>query len=734
LIETPDNLEPRVITRMELMRWLWPHCNHEHAAMMYRYSNGEMKPGWIGNAEDVKRACAAFLGGTLSNEQFDTQNKTGVLYTIQQADGLGLVLHHDGMVSACCIDLDDHTGDGGNVHLLGSLTRFFGATPVVFTSKGGNGLHCFYQLKDPIPTNDFMAWCKWWGFNREKQPEIFPKTEKLTQVWMPGEPNELGGDIYVSGEFEHAVLEILPKASHASLTNATLRFLRGEVTQPGRNAALNIAAMELAQKGVDRKEAFALCQRAALLCGLEQGETDSTFVSGYNAGIESPLVTSAQSSPEQAHKVIYELDGIGNAERFVSIHAQDARYCETLDSWFVWSTTRWLESKTGVQAMAKETARLITDPSHRKRSSSKQGVREILYLAGSEPGMSVELKAFDGNPMIFNCRSGTIDLRTGKINSHDRADLLRKVSPVSYSPSGKCPSWLAFLDTVFNHDHELIGYIQRVCGYMLTGDVSEHCLFFLYGDGCNGKSVFASLLQFILGDYAIRSPTGLVMKTLRNSSGGATPDVARLLGARLAVTSELEEGHTLSESRVKDLTGGDRMVARPLYSEPFEFDPTHKLLLYGNHKPEIIGTDQGIWRRMRLIPFEVSIPDSSRDPHLLDKLKSESNEILAWMVNGCLDWQRDGLGLPDAVRIATGGFRAESDAVGRFIEECCVLADGVVTLKSVIYNAYTEWCKRSGELVLTSKALHPRIVKHGLVDKRVNTGRCWVGIELRKDQ
>ncbi len=725
------------VTRSDLIRWLWPYCDHEHAAVMYPQSGGSLSPGWVKGEEDVQRAAKAFVEDTLACERFESVTKGGKPYSIDGGSRLGFVPHRNSLVTVFCLDLDDHAGDGGNVHLRNTLARFFGASPVVFTSKGGKGYHGFFRLNVPMGTSDFVAWCKAWGFNRSGEPEVFPKTDKLSQVWLPGEPNEQGGDRYISGDLESCVINQLPKAPSDHLTSTTLRFLRGQQTQPGRNDALNKAAYELGQKQIDRAQAWNLCERGARLCGLDSDETRSTFDSGYMSGMQTQLQLSMKSPSQSNAGVLanqYELDGIGNGERFARMYGRDARYCETLDTWFVWDTTRWVQSKTRVQAMAKDTARQITDQKHRKKSSSKHGIREMLYLAGSEPGMDVELSRFDGNPMIFNCRSGTIDLLTGQIRKHDRTDLLSKISPVSYDQSGSCPRWLVFLETVFDRDQELISYIQRVCGYILTGDVSEQCLFFLYGDGCNGKSVFASMLQYVLGEYATRSPAELVMKSVRSSSGGASPDVARLMGARLAVTSELEEGHTLSESQVKDLSGGDRMVARPLYSSPFEFDPTHKLLLYGNHRPEVVGTDHGIWRRLRLIPFDVTIPESTRDRHLLDHLKGESGAILAWMVNGCLDWKRHGLGLPVAVHEATGGFRADSDAVGRFIEECCEHADGVFTLKSDMYKAYTGWCKRSGESALSGKALHPRMLQHGFTEKRFNSGRCWVGIELQKDQ
>lgn len=724
------------ITRAQLMRWLWPNCDHEHAAVMYPQSDGALSPGWVKGEEDVERAAKAFVDGTLACERFESVTKDGKSYSIRGATQLGFVPHRNSMVTVFCLDLDDHTDDGGNAHLVGSLSRFFGVSPVCFTSKGGKGFHCFFKLREPMAVRDFVAWSKAWGFNRLEEPEVFPKTEKLTQVWLPGEPNEQGGDRYISGGFDSCVINELPKAPPVQLTSTTLRYLRGQVSEPGRNIALNKVAHELGQKQINRSQAWILCERASRLCGLEPDETRTTFESGYKSGMQSepqlPLNSTDQGAAENSANQ-YELDGIGNGERFSAMHARDARYCRELDTWFVWDTTRWLASSTRIEAMAKASARTIENYKYQRKSCGKQGINEMLFMARSEPSMSVRLDQFDGDPMLLNCQSGTVDLRTGVHRKHDRANLLRKISPIRYEEHEQCTIWLAFLDTVCCGDRELIGYIQRVCGYMLTGGVSEQCLFFIYGLGANGKSVFATLLLHLLGDYGVRTPAELVMKTHRTSAGSASPDVARLHGARLAVTSELDDEHKLGEARVKDITGGDRMVARPLYHMPFEFDPTHKLLLYGNHKPVISGTDQGIWRRIRLIPFAATIPETQRDPHLLDKLKCESGAILAWMVRGCLAWQRDGLGLAKSVAKATGSFRSESDVVGRFIDECCTLAEGVFVSKGDLYASYRAWCTLSGEQAQAKNLFGARIMQRGIKEKRSNTGRMWIGIELDKE-
>ncbi len=721
------------VTRLELLRWVWPHSEQACVALHSGPDGDKPMVGWVYDAEDAKRAIKAFASGQLAGERFETRTKQGKPYTIEHATRLGLVLHRNNEVQVCCIDLDDHTDDGGNLHQLGPISRFLGAELVVFTSKGGKGLHAFFELGEPMATEDFVRWAKRWGFNRDGQPEMFPKSTGPSHVLMPGEPNELGGDTYRSGTIGSALINHLPEPPPVDLTTKTLRFLRGEVPQPGRNDALNTAALELGQKMVERSAAWALCERGARLCGLEPGETGRTFESGYGDGLSQ---SGAGISPftRQKSSSSFESDGIGHAERFAMMHRDHARYCVQENDWYVYKTNRWVRSSVEAQAMAKETARTIEDQSVRRKASSKHGVKEILFLASSEPGISVSASDFDGDPMLFNCQSGVIDLRSGTIRRHTPRDLMRHYSAVRYSPDKDCPLWVSFLEVVCGGDQELIGYLQRVCGYLLTGDVSEQCLFFLLGDGCNGKSVFASVLQHIIGSYAVRVPAELLMRPPRGGQGGPTPDAARLMGSRLAVSTELEEGRRFAEVRIKELTGGDRQVARPLYGHPVEFDPTHKLLLFGNHTPEIVNNDEGIWRRMRLVPFNVTIDKHRRDPHLIDKLMAESDAILGWMVQGCVRWHQEGLGVPEAVRRATSGYRYESDAVGRFIEECCERVPGVELLKAVLYARYKAWCECNGEHAISPKALFPRMEKLGIKDGRRGSIRFWKGLVIREDE
>ena len=721
------------VTRLDLLRWVWPHSEQACVALHSGADGEKPRIGWVYDQDDAKRAMKAFASGQLASERFETRTKQGKPYAIEHAIRLGLVLHRKSEVRVCCLDLDDHTDDGGNVHQLGPISRFLGAEPVVFTSKGGKGLHAFFELGEPMSTEDFVRWAKRWGFNRDGQPEMFPKSITRSHVLMPGEPNELGGDTYRSGDISSAIIKQLPEPPPVDLTTSTLRFLRGEVTQPGRNDALNVAALELGQKGVDRQAASRMCLRASDLCGLGREEAEKTFASGYDAGRSKPSSEPSSRSgagSNWSHVEDFEPTGMGNAKRFVSMFGHQAKYCAVTQKWYIWDTNRWVCDSIRAEGLAKLSVDEITDEKQRKSFCTKRGIDEVLFLSRSDPCMAVSPCDFDADPMLFNCQSGTIDLRTGQQNPHDRTQLLSRISPVRYAPKGSCPQWSMFLDTVFAGDDLLIAYIRRVCGYLLTGQVSEQCLFFMHGDGCNGKSVFASVLQHVLGDYARKIPAQILSRSDRSAGEGPSPFLSTLIGARLATSSELEEGQKFAEARIKDLTGGDRLTSRGLRQDPVEFDPMFKLLLYGNHKPEISGVDHGIWRRIHLIPFRVTIPEAQRDPNLLDKLKGESGAILAWMVRGCLEWQKRGLRPPDAVMHATSSYRSESDTVGRFIEECCTRADGVLVKKGDLHEAYESWCQEAGDEPFKKGPFGARVKRLGFDEKRLNRVRFWIGLEL----
>jgi putative DNA primase/helicase len=333
----------------------------------------------------------------------------------------------------------------------------------------------------------------------------------------------------------------------------------------------------------------------------------------------------------------------------------------------------------------------------------------------------------DADPMLLNTKSGTIDLRTGELREHRREDLITKLAPVEYDPGAEAPAWGAFLERVLP-DEELRGFVRRAAGYSASGDTSEQCLFINHGVGANGKSTFHEAAAAALGDYAMRAPTDML---LARRSGAVPNDVARLKGARFVTAAETEDGRRLAESLVKDLTGQDTITARFMRAEFFDFKPTHKLHLSTNHKPEIRGTDAAIWRRIRLVPWTVTIPPAEQDKKLSEKLRGELAGVLAWIVRGCVEWRHEGLKAPDAVRKATGAYRSEMDVIGAFIEDCCVLRPDASALATPLYVAYKEWCEESGEPIEKQRRFGMRLTERGLRREKVGGVYKWYGIGLR---
>jgi len=323
---------------------------------------------------------------------------------------------------------------------------------------------------------------------------------------------------------------------------------------------------------------------------------------------------------------------IANGRRLAARHGKDLRF--TVErGWFVWDGRRWAVDERGVavQVRAKDTALSIFDEiknssdrdarmKHAKHAQSKNALEAMIWCARSEPGIPARLTQFDADGWVLNVANGTLDLRTSELRPHRREDLISNLVEVAFNPDADFDLWDAFLWRVLDKNDELYAYLRRFVGYLLVGDTREQSLHFLYGLGANGKSVFCEVLVRLLGDYAVAVSPDLIM--LRRH-GGIPNDVARLRGVRAALMNETSQGARFDEAKLKDLTGGDTLTARFLHQEFFDFHPTHRLLIRGNHKPTINGTDEGIWRRLRLVPFTVSIPPEEQDRDLLTKLEAE---------------------------------------------------------------------------------------------------------------
>lgn len=438
--------------------------------------------------------------------------------------------------------------------------------------------------------------------------------------------------------------------------------------------------------------------------------------------------------------VVQEIDGreipieynqtdAGNAARLLSLYGGTIRFCHSWGKWLLWDGQKWsMDEKGGAMVsalalqMAKDMARdAEAEPDEDKRGKllsyamkceAKAKIDNCLALVARDLSVAVSPDQLDSDPWLFACENGVIDLRTGELSPHDPARLITRCSPVKYDPEAAFPQWERFINRVLP-DRDLAVFVYKSLGYSMTGKCGEQCFFFLHGSqGANGKSTFMELIQYVLGGYsrAMQPDTLMVSNSPRS---GASPDIARLKGARFVSAPETAAGRRLDEQLVKQLTGGDRMVARYLYQDEFEFIPELKLWMTGNHKPSIQGTDNAIWRRVRLIPFSVVIPPDERDPDLKEKLLEEASGILRWMVMGCLDWQDNGLKPPDMVLASTSEYREEMDTLGDFIADRCEVGPNETVQSGHFYECYRAWATAEGLRPWTQKAFSLAMKERG---------------------
>jgi len=432
---------------------------------------------------------------------------------------------------------------------------------------------------------------------------------------------------------------------------------------------------------------------------------------------------------------------LGNAKRMVARHGQDIRYCHTWGKWLVWDGKRWrIDDTAQVEQMAKQTILSIYDEArstlsdderqklakHAISSESNRRIHDMLALVKTEPSIAINHYELDKDVDLLNVQNGTLDLKTGKLQPHNRKDLITRITNISHEPDAACPKWDAFLDRIMSGNQSLISFLQCAVGYSLTGNTREHVLFFMYGTGANGKSTFAETVMALLGDYSQKAPTSML--TVKKYEG-IPNDIARLVGVRFVTVAEVEDGKRLAESVVKDLTGGDKLTARFMRQEWFDFVPTHKLWIYGNHEPVIRGNDHGIWRRIKKIPFSVTIPDEEQNKMLKEELQEELSGILAWTVRGCMEWRRIGLQAPKEVQMATKQYKEDMDIIGLFLTECCQKESGVVAAGE-LYRAYQAWTTRYGEYCQTQKKFSQSLKERGFaLDKQAGI-RVVTGLRL----
>jgi putative DNA primase/helicase len=433
-----------------------------------------------------------------------------------------------------------------------------------------------------------------------------------------------------------------------------------------------------------------------------------------------------------------------NAERFVNKYKGKVLWCDDWKDWLIYKGGRWIKDReVEIQKLAKEiildfykqASQMEEEDKERKnlvkhalKSETNRAINSMIELARSE--LATLPENFDKDIYIVNFKNGTLHLKTMEFWDHRPQDYITKQINADYDPNAKYSRWLEFLNKIFNQDQNLIEFIQKAVGYSLSGDAGEDCLFILYGTGQNGKTTFLKTLKSIWGDYAIDSPVEMLLYKDNNTIPN---DIARLSGARLVMTIEAPEGRRLNETLIKKLTGRDTMTARFLHREYFEFEPTFKLWLATNHKPVVYENSLAFWRRIRLIPFTIQISDEERIPNYEKILLEEKDGIINWVIEGFKKWEKEGLGIPETVKVATQSYRDDMDVIAEFIEERCIEDRNIETTTKELYTAYSKWCEENGEKPISSKSFGRRLEEREYLPVRIGTKqeRGWRGIGLK---
>jgi P4 family phage/plasmid primase-like protien len=464
----------------------------------------------------------------------------------------------------------------------------------------------------------------------------------------------------------------------------------------------------------------------------------------------APEAAEAEPAPEFLG---YPLNDLGNAARLLAAHAPTIRYVLGI-GWHVWDRRRFRHDPEDgrVRRLAHETVKnmlLAVWKSDDTKKSKEKLIKFAVQCANSgrlsnmlheaKPYQAIEANDLDRDQMLLNCLNGTVRLETGQLQPHAQADLLSKVCGAAYEPDAVCPQWEKFIAEIFGGDMDMVRFIQRGIGYSLTGSTREQVVFILHGSGSNGKSVLIETVQAVLGEYVKRSPGDTWVS---KPAGSPTNDLAALVGARLVSVVETEQDRNLAEALVKQATGGDTITARFHRQEFFSFIPQFKLWFATNHRPKIRGTDYAIWRRIYLLPFSVKFVDADKveggqrvkDPDLKERLKQEHNGILAWMVRGCLEWQRVGLRPPEAVRLATEAYQDSQDNVAGFVRDCCHQSRGLECATGKLFEAYELWCRETGDEEVSKKAFGGKLDEQGFPPgRRTKTERRRQGIDLTEE-
>jgi putative DNA primase/helicase len=460
---------------------------------------------------------------------------------------------------------------------------------------------------------------------------------------------------------------------------------------------------------------------------------DLLLQESQRAGIEpadaKPIVDDLLGNARQPESEPFSDEWL--ALRFTAAHGDDLRYVKEWGKWLEWVRGWWQHDRTGrALDLARAVCRSVAVEAKDTSISSARTVAAVERLARVDRTHAATADQWDVDPWLLSTDAGTVDLQTGETRKPRREDYLTKRTAVAPSDAD-CPLWKRFLSEITGGNEELQAYLQRIAGYCLTGSTTEQALFFLYGAGANGKSVFVNTLADVMADYATSAP----MEAFTSSSSDRHPtELAGLQGARLVVASETEQGRHWAEKRIKLATGGDKIPARFMRGDFFLYTPTFKLVIVGNHKPKLRGINEAMRRRFHLIPFTVTIPPDKRDHDLAEKLRQEWPAILKWMIDGCAEWQRVGLNPPDIVVKATDDYFAEEDTLSTFLAECCTIGPNKLERSASLFHVWKEWAKDAGAEIGNSRGFSEALEERGFVKKRHAEGMIWHGIALACDE
>jgi len=660
----------------------------------------------------------------------DASNDAGIIETWwgnHPTANIGLVTGKEANLVVVDVDVKNNAGGMESLKKLQDECGEFN-TRVVRTPSGG--LHYYFSYPEAVvePIKCKTGFRKGIDIRADGGYVVAPGSS------IDGNPYEFEDIDKEVAELPLWLLDLLTNKETNSSSFDIVKAIEG-VDEGCRNDSLFRLSSSLVGREVDYEDAKTqvLSANSSYNPPLPEGEALSCLDSAY----------SRYEPNKNTELSVQHLTELGSAKELVNSYGLDIRFVPQFGKWLIWDGYRWCFDETGhISRLAKanalsqyEKVAQLDDFNQRRemsryatKSESRQAIESTIHLAKTEEGIPLKVEQLDTNQYFLGVANGVINLKSGEMLDDTKNDYLTKQAPAVYKRNAQCSRWLEFLNQAMSGNQEMVDYLQRIVGYSLTGDTKEQVLFFLFGHGANGKSVFVNTIQDLLGDYALQTPVSTLMT---RGKGSINNDVARMRGARFVATTETEEGSKFNESEIKLLTGGDTITCRFLRQEHFEYRPEFKIWISGNHKP-VPGDGHGIWRRLILIPFEVIVDDKDQDKELQLKLREELSGILNWAIEGCLKWQDEGLKTPHKILDAVAEYKSEMDRVYSWMQECCEPNPrvGSETKASDLYYSYKCWAIENGEWVMSQRIFGNKLADKGYKKTRKGQGQFYQGVSL----